>query len=108
MDDLISRAAAIEMIKTLSKWRIILPENPRITQTGFMADDVRFGLDKVPAVDAVPVVRCEHCRYGEDYPPRPEMIHCTHACCPDLLVRRDWYCADGERRDEDAERNANE
>ena len=49
--------------------------------------------------DMVRVVRCEHCLYSKDYPRQPEMVHCTHACCPDLLVRRDWFCADGERRD---------
>lgn len=58
-NDLISRAAAHEMVKGLQKWCITLPGNPRITQVGYMSDDVRFGLDRLPVVDAAPVVHAE-------------------------------------------------
>lgn len=63
MDDLISRVAAHEMVKGLQEWCITLPGNPRITQVGYMSDAVRFGLDKLPTVDAAPVVRCKDCKH---------------------------------------------
>jgi hypothetical protein len=40
-------------------------------------------------VDAVPVVRCKDCKYYMT-------IHCT---CDGCCISDDWYCADGERKD---------
>ena len=52
-------------------------------------------VDVMPAVDAVPVVRCKHCKYRRD-PLRCQMDS------EGMPTPDDWYCADGERRDDDA------
>ena len=48
-------------------------------------------LKEVPAVDAVPVVRCRDCKfyYGVN----------EECGCNGGYHSEDWYCADGERRD---------
>ena len=59
---------------------------------------VRENIKTIPAVDAVPVVRCRDCKYwfgGDD-----DMVH---SCELDALLRpAGWYCAGGERRDDGA------
>lgn len=57
--DLISRMAAHEMVNGLQEWCITLPGNPPRTQVGYMSDAVRFGLDRLPAVEAAPVVHAQ-------------------------------------------------
>lgn len=56
-----------------------------------------YVVDSMPTVDAVPVVQCKDCRYyarDNDRPPRGK-------CLPlNILSVDDWYCADGERREE--------
>jgi len=52
-------------------------------------------IEIVPSVDAVPVVRCKHCKYRRD-PLRCQMDS------EGMPTPDDWYCADGERRDDDA------
>ena len=84
-DDLISRAAAVRALAS---------------SNGDYLDALeRF--ERLPAVDAVPVVRCRDCVYYN-----------TTGCgagfgwCEDAVVNTgvwdDFYCADGERRDDDA------
>ena len=50
-------------------------------------------IGKLPAVDAVPVVRCGECMHRNRY-------ECNHISLgsTQLGVRDDWYCADGIRR----------
>lgn len=53
----------------------------------------KYMLDKMPTVDAVPVIRCKYCKYHED-----EEIGMVY--CPNVIggwVGENWYCADGER-----------
>lgn len=48
------------------------------------------------AVDAVPVVRCKDCEYGyEDL----SGLCCSHGPCVDCNVPEDYFCAYGERRE---------
>ena len=58
-----------------------------------------------PTVDAVEVVRCEECKHSyhtlvgnseSDY-----RVICACSELDDREVDPDWYCADGERREED-------
>lgn len=54
-----------------------------------------------PTIDAVEVVRCEDCRWWErDYQPRyhPDERPCNIV---GMGTPPDWFCADGERRDDD-------
>ena len=46
---------------------------------------------QLPTVDAVEVVRCKDCKHYMT-------IHCT---CDGCCISDDWYCADGERKDND-------
>lgn len=45
-----------------------------------VSDAVLDALHSVPAVDAVPVVRCKHCVYGEPckWPAESDRYYCTH------------------------------
>lgn len=88
MDDLISRAAAIDVIVFNSENRF--------------AVDV---LNELPAVDAVPVVRCRDCKYGESETNGrgEDMVMCQNKLNPigyeDWLMPPEFFCADGERRE---------
>lgn len=47
-------------------------------------------------IDAIPLVRCKDCRFHEQE--QPGMVY-----CPAVVggwVDEDWFCADGERREE--------
>ena len=59
--------------------RAILKEDPKLA----------YCIDKVKAVVAVEVVRCKDCKHYMT-------IHCT---CDGCCISDDWYCADGERKD---------
>ena len=48
---------------------------------------------KVPSVDVVEVVRCKDCK---NY----MTIHCT---CDGCCISDEWYCADGERKEQENE-----
>lgn len=53
-------------------------------------------LRKMPTIDAVPVVRCKDCIHHEDE--EPGMVY-----CPVVIggwVNNDFFCGDGERREE--------
>lgn len=54
---------------------------------GGISEDYAYGLreaahmiEEAPAVDAVPVVRCKHCVYGEPckWPVESDRYYCTH------------------------------
>ena len=89
MAELISRAAAIEAI--LGSFSAIR------------------AIEELPAAEAVPVVRCRDCKYGKlclDADGH-RLIQCTNTKYPTANVETwplelDWYCAGGERRDDDA------
>lgn len=82
---------------------------------GYLDDDMLLRLEtaisRLPAVDAVPVVRCRDCKHrivNENYGKRGYMN--IKATCeldtgdPFELGRYaeddDWFCADGERKEE--------
>lgn len=49
-------------------------------------------VDSMPAVDAEPVVRCEHCQYSKEW-------HIGRWCKVFKdSVSEDWYCSLGEAR----------
>lgn len=85
MDDLISREAAIDAVYYKPSHK--------------MAIEV---LKQVPAVDAVPVVRCGDCKHRD-----PEDKKCDYGgmAVQGLFFPRpdNWFCADGERRDDNGE-----
>lgn len=59
-------------------------------------------VDVMPAVDAMPVVRCKdckHCYFAANRVPSQQSLVCDKS---GKNVTDDWFCADGERRDDDA------
>lgn len=59
-------------------------------------------IDNAPTVDAVPVVRCKDCKhschknvYGVD------CTFCNYGVCLACEVEDDFFCAEGERREDD-------
>lgn len=54
-------------------------------------------IEKRPTIDAVPVVRCKDCKY------RAENGRCytENGIIWGAFVGEDWFCADGERREEE-------
>ena len=98
-NDLISRAAAHEMVKGLQKWCITLPGNPRITQVGYMSDAVLFGLDRLPTVDAAPVV---HGRWVYEHGD-PDMLPCSVCGYRVFRYNNTRYCPNcGARMDDES------
>ena len=54
--------------------------------------------------EIVPVVRCKDCEYWY-----AEIGASTGWLpCQEIATDRNWYCASGKRREQDAERNANQ
>ena len=121
MDDLISRAALLAECAERQKSNPL--EDGRGWADHFLNDaqypstewkSVEEMIEYAPAVDAVSVVRCKDCKYrivNEHYGEKGYMA--LKAICkedtgdPFQLGRNaeddDWYCADGERRDENAD-----
>lgn len=97
MADMISRAAAIEIIAAV--------KNITWSQSGkVLCGKMYSQIKDLPAVDAVPVVRCKDCKHGE--PTKnglgQAVIKCWQICelCGiPKLMEYDWFCADGERRE---------
>lgn len=54
----------------------------------------KIGIEGVPTVDAVPVVRCKDCKYWYSAP----LSDGYNSCSKDALIRgADFFCADGEK-----------
>lgn len=97
MPDLISRAAACECIgKMIHEYR----EKDEHDLADGMILARRYGIKCLPAVDAVPVVRCRDCVYWDtDWKPN-HSIDGEHFCpMISLVTSGEWFCAYGERRE---------
>lgn len=58
-------------------------------------------IDTAPTIDAVPVVRCKdckHCEYASNRIPTEQAWVCYKL---GIDVVQDWFCADGERKDDE-------
>lgn len=72
-----------------------------------VSDAVLDALHNVPAVDAVPVVRCKHCVYGEPckWPVESDRYYCTrpqsayYQCTFVLSHEKNHYCDFGKQRE---------
>lgn len=63
-------------------------------EAGFI--HAEFLADDIPAVDAVPVVRCRECMYSwEDL----SGLCCSYGPCAECLVPPDFWCAYGKRKE---------
>ena len=61
---------------------------------------IEENIERLPAADVVPVVRCKDCKYAEETY-RPDIVRCTNFSTyhDPWKVWRGWYCGDGERRE---------
>ena len=50
----------------------------------------------MPAADVVPVVRCKDCEHAYKCFGR---LRCDHGVCMGSIVREDFFCADGVKRE---------
>lgn len=103
MSDLISRKAAIEAV--LSEERYC--ERNMGSEATAVVQMARFKLEKVPVVDAVPVVRCRDCKHFIDMSGTSYPSYCYKHSTFDadgefdnaFSVEPNKYCAWGERRE---------
>ena len=60
----------------------------------------RYLIENIPAADVRPVVMCRECKHGQgtkmDFWNEYEGIECVGG----VVHRKDWFCADGEKREE--------
>ena len=89
LPDLISRAAAIEAIYNSMRYG-----------EGYKAVCAR-AIERIPAVDAVTVVRCKDCEYwipGPDGDIQWGVCERHKSIFTVMNTPGDYYCADGERK----------
>lgn len=58
--------------------------------------EIFIAIATAPTIDAVPVVRCKDCKYWER-----DAIFNEGWCRGKRQDNSDWFCADGERREDD-------
>ena len=64
--------------------------------TGINIADIMDVFAEIPAADVAPVVHCKDCEYSwEDI----GGLTCSYGCCVDCVVREDFFCADGVKRE---------
>lgn len=64
--------------------------------TGIPLADLVDVFAEIPAADVAPVVHCKDCEYSwEDI----GGLTCSHGICVDCIVREDFFCADGVKRE---------
>ena len=65
-------------------------------------DDFYYGvtqpyIDRMPTIDAVPVVRCRECKFNGNF---PEIPLCCYVNYPNFERNGDGYCSMGQRRED--------
>lgn len=68
--------------------RAILQEDPKLA----------YCIERIKAVDAVPVVRCKDCVFSEPNDASDNYVNCRQLF--GMAIEKDWYCADGERKND--------
>lgn len=77
---------ADRLLKMMSHWKPYMD-----------MDNVREAIKKMPAIDAVPVVRCKECRYYQN----AKVNKKGFLICPasGMEITEDDYCSYGERKE---------
>lgn len=87
MNDYISRVRAIDRLTKVE-----------VTEKIPTMAHAKRAIADMPAADVVPVVRCKDCKHSyEDI----DGLTCSHGICVDCIVREDFFCADGVKREVD-------
>lgn len=79
------------------KWRVIY-EIGEAPCRACDIDDLKMELDEAPTIDAVEVIRCKDCKfnYANQIPSGDEC-----QLCVELPISKDFFCAYGEKMDEE-------
>lgn len=99
-DDYIKREDAVRRIAVLMAAEAEsdgCEDQPMDTYIEYASED----LADIPSADVVPVVRCKdckHCEYASNRVPTERAWVCYKCLCD---VEQDWFCADGERKDDE-------
>ena len=73
--------------------KFILNDSKELVTSSVVRNAMIGLVERAKTVDAVPVVRCKNCKHRFE-----EIDYCPMI---DLHIKDDdWYCADGERREE--------
>ena len=105
-DELISRQAAIGVLDVLiADSKRIAGDNELVQKTVNIQRAMRDIIAKLPAVDAVEVVRCKDCKYLYCLSAVDRRFYCRH--WPKGLeginvIEENPFCSYGERREENA------
>lgn len=94
-DKYILRSGAIDAIKRNSG-------NLYTRETEFLLQKVIFLLKHAPAADAVPVVRCRNCKYG-DYDSKPDGAMVCLRTNDGFWRKETDFCSYGERKEKSDE-----
>ena len=104
VSDLISRAAAIAEIKEyIEEYSELEPETGYHNLKWCAMEEAKDVLTMLPAIDAVPIVRCKDCKHyyeeqgscdlHDERGPDGEIEH-------RFYVTPDWFCADGGNKND--------
>lgn len=94
MPEYIERGTGVSIFRAKANMAVLMDAAPYFEKAAKM-------LEQLPTVDAVVVIRCKDCRHSyEDI----DGLVCGHGTCVDCIVREDFFCADGAKREE-AKRN---
>ena len=106
MTDLISRSAVLDVINEERRFvedlrKTTVDSEDMAHNTGQLACvlGLAIKIKKLPAIDAVPVVRCRECCY---HAKDGESLYCTYH--DNINVTEEFYCATGEVKDAQANR----
>ena len=100
MKEYIERAAIHELVKRLPKYHMFSYDRTE-SLIGISPDDVDFGVDKIPAANVVPVVRCRECKHLNVINDPKLYAHCPKTntvFLPFDLDTREHFCSLGERK----------
>ena len=92
MDDLISRKDAIQWVQNILATHLYY--HPHSKSINVPIDEVIDSLERVPSIDAVPVIRCKDCKHYD----KGTIFPCGIAA--DFIVGDDDYCSSAERSKE--------
>ena len=91
-----------ECLKWVNRTKDIKGKNYTINDIALQAmatfTEAKLTLNKQPTVDAVQVVRCGECKHWESAKDPDDGGLCR--ALGFLRTDREWYCADGERKDD--------
>ncbi len=89
MPEYIERGTGVSIFRAKANMAVLMDAAPYFEKAAQM-------LEQLPTINAVVVIRCKDCKYSwEDI----GGLTCSYGCCVDCIVREDFFCADGVKRE---------